>query len=51
MPGPVPKRSDQRRRRNKGEAPQTVKAPTGAVPERPPPDETWRPIAPAGTQV
>ncbi|WP_455753075.1 phage terminase small subunit [Streptomyces antimycoticus] len=27
MPGPVPKRSDQRRRRNKDDAPEMVKTP------------------------
>ncbi|WP_030949258.1 hypothetical protein [Streptomyces sp. NRRL S-646] len=45
MPGPVPKRSDQRRRRNKNDGPQLVKAPGGAAPEIPPGDEGWHPIA------
>ncbi|PBC84576.1 hypothetical protein SAMN05428940_4596 [Streptomyces sp. 2133.1] len=45
MPGPVPKRSDQRRRRNKGDGPDVVKAPGGVVPDVPPADEDWHPIA------
>lgn len=36
MPGPPPERSDQRRRRNKGDAPEVVKAPGGQAPEVPP---------------
>ena len=45
MPGPVPKRSDQRRRRNKPDGPDLIKAPAGAHPEIPPADEDWHPIA------
>lgn len=45
MPGPIPKRSDQRRRRNKSDGPSLVKAPGGAAPEVPPADEEWHPIA------
>jgi hypothetical protein len=45
MPGPVPKRSDQRRRRNKNDGPKLVKASGGAAPEIPPADEDWHPIA------
>ncbi|GAA0654840.1 hypothetical protein GCM10009548_21460 [Streptomyces malaysiensis subsp. malaysiensis] len=45
MPGPVPKRSDQRRRRNKSDGPAVVKAQTGTVPDMPPADESWHPIA------
>ncbi|MGY4952109.1 phage terminase small subunit [Streptomyces nigrescens] len=45
MPGPVPKRSDQRRRRNKSEGPELVRAPGGEAPEIPPADEEWHPIA------
>ncbi|MFD9813994.1 hypothetical protein [Streptomyces sp. NPDC059080] len=45
MSGPVPKRSDQRRRRNKSDGPELVKAPGGAAPEVPPADEEWHPIA------
>lgn len=44
--GPVPKRSDQRRRRNKPEGSAPVKAPT--APNPPPaiaPDPNWHPIA------
>ena len=46
MPGPIPKRSDQRRRRNAPEPGQAVqKHPvTGAV-KSPPPDRDWHPIA------
>ena len=45
MPGPVPKRSDQRRRRNKPDGPELVKAPGGTRLEVPPADESWHPIA------
>ncbi|MDT0267988.1 hypothetical protein RM844_17040 [Streptomyces sp. DSM 44915] len=45
MPGPVPKRSDQRRRRNASDGPEVVKAPGGAAPDIPPADESWHPIA------
>src|SRR5690349_6944547 len=41
--GPAPKRSSERRRRNKENAPDTVAA-TGPV-EIPPADEEWHPIA------
>lgn len=43
MPGPVPKRSSERRRRNKGNPVETVEA-IGAV-EVPAADENWHPIA------
>lgn len=48
--GPTPKRSDQRRRRNKPpeSGPQeTTKAPAGAAepPDRPPADESWHELA------
>jgi hypothetical protein len=46
MPGPVPKRSDVRRRRNKADEPQ--KAPSGVVAQPgacPEPDPAWHPIA------
>jgi hypothetical protein len=42
--GPVPKRSAQRRRRNKPDVP-TVSAPGAPVVERPEPDEAWEPGA------
>ena len=45
MPGPVPKRSDQRRRRNKPDGPDIVKAPGGTLPAQPPADEAWHSIA------
>lgn len=45
MPGPVPKRSDQRRRRNKSDGPELVKARGGAAPEMPPAEADWHPIA------
>lgn len=46
MPGPVPKRSDQRRRKNKTEGPEPVKAPTAIEPPAiPEPDSAWHPIA------
>lgn len=45
MPDPLPKRSDQRRRRNKGDGPDLVKAPGGAAPVMSSADEDWRPIA------
>lgn len=44
MRGPVPKRSDQRRRRNKPEVEITT-APGAAVVEVPPADPDWHPIA------
>lgn len=45
MPGPVPKRSDQRRRRNVSDGPQTAKGAAGAAPSAPEPHEHWHPIA------
>lgn len=42
--GPVPKRSEQRRRRNQPETP-VVKAPSGAEVEIPAADEKWHPVA------
>ncbi|MBF6063027.1 hypothetical protein IU500_12375 [Nocardia terpenica] len=42
MPGPVPKRSDQRRRRNKNSI---TKSAAGRCFEAPEPDEHWHPIA------
>lgn len=45
MPGPVPKRSDQRRRRNKPEGAELVQAPAGPAPKMPPPAERWSEIA------
>ncbi len=49
MPGPVPKRSDQRRRRNVSDGPQTITAASG-TPETtdltwPAPQGHWHPIA------
>ncbi|MFE2848679.1 hypothetical protein ACFXKS_35190 [Streptomyces scopuliridis] len=43
--GPVPRRSDQRRRRNKSDGPDLVKAPGGGTPEMLPADAEWHPIA------
>ncbi|MBQ1163430.1 hypothetical protein KBZ21_36160, partial [Streptomyces sp. A73] len=46
--GPIPQRSEERRRRNKDEGPELSKAPSGApgdLPELPEPDELWQPIA------
>lgn len=45
MSGPVPKRSDQRRRRNTTDGPAVIKADAGAAPDMPEADETWHPIA------
>ncbi|MFB7495873.1 hypothetical protein ACFC09_14415 [Streptomyces sp. NPDC056161] len=45
MPGPIPKRSDQRRRRDKKDGPELVKAPGGVAPAVPPADEDLHPIA------
>lgn len=42
--GPVPKRSDQRQRRNRENEPITVTV-VGEVPEAPAPDPGWHPIA------
>ena len=44
MPGPVPKRSDSRRRRNKSDV-QTAVAPAGRKVDTPEPDNNWHPIA------
>ena len=44
MPGPVPKRSDQRRRRNK-EGGEVTRAPSRSSVVAPAPDEGWHPIA------
>lgn len=46
--GPIPKRSEERRRRNKDDGPDLVQAPSGPpaeVPDLPEPDERWHPIA------
>ncbi|WP_225448343.1 hypothetical protein [Streptacidiphilus sp. P02-A3a] len=45
MPGPVPKRSDQRRRRNTDDGPALVKAPAAKAPAIPRADADWHPIA------
>lgn len=46
--GPIPERSEARRRRNKEEGPGLAKAPSGSpvdLPDLPEPDELWHPIA------
>lgn len=46
--GPIPKRSEERRRRNKDDGPGLVKAPSGPpsdLPALPEPDPLWHPIA------
>lgn len=46
--GPIPERSEARRRRNKDDGPELVKAPSGApddLPELPDADPLWHPIA------
>lgn len=46
--GPIPKRSEERRRRNKDEGPGLVQAPSGPpseLPELPDADPMWHPIA------
>lgn len=46
--GPIPKRSEERRRRNKDDGPGLIKAPSGApedLPDLPDPDQLWHPIA------
>lgn len=46
--GPIPKRSEERRRRNKDDGPELVQAPSGApvaLPDLPEPDDAWHPIA------
>ncbi|WP_407285501.1 hypothetical protein [Streptomyces sp. BP-8] len=45
MPGPVPKRSDQRRRRNEPAGPAPVKAEAGKTPAVPRASGDWHPIA------
>ena len=45
MSGPVPKRSDQRRRRNASDGPPLVKGEAGAEPTVPEASESWHPIA------
>jgi hypothetical protein len=42
--GPVPKRTDQRRRRNKPDV-EVDRAPGAALVEQPEPDDNWHPIA------
>ena len=46
--GPIPKRSEERRRRNKDDGPGLIQAPSGApedLPELPEPEPLWHPIA------
>ncbi|WP_246888002.1 phage terminase small subunit [Streptomyces sp. GESEQ-13] len=46
--GPIPKRSEERRRRNKDDGPEVLQAPSGApaeLPDLPEPDPNWHPIA------
>ncbi|MER5843698.1 hypothetical protein ABT099_26085 [Streptomyces prasinus] len=46
--GPIPKRSEERRRRNKDDGPELIQAPSGPpedLPDLPEPDELWHPIA------
>lgn len=46
--GPIPKRSEERRRRNKDVGPELIQAPSGGpddVPDLPDPDPLWHPIA------
>ncbi|MFJ3289983.1 hypothetical protein ACIPMW_32445 [Streptomyces sp. NPDC086669] len=46
--GPIPKRSEERRRRNKDDGPELVQAPSGPpseLPELPDPDPNWHEIA------
>jgi hypothetical protein len=46
--GPIPKRSEERRRRNKGDGPELKQAPAGPpedLPELPEPDPNWHAIA------
>ena len=45
MPGPVPKRSDQRRRRNTPDGPALMKGEAGSEPLMPEADPDWHPIA------
>lgn len=46
--GPIPKRSEERRRRNKDDGPELIQAPSGGpegLPDLPVPDDLWHPIA------
>lgn len=46
--GPIPKRSEERRRRNKGDGPELIQAPSGVpedLPDLPDADPLWHPIA------
>jgi hypothetical protein len=46
--GPIPKRSEERRRRNKDDGPELIQAPAGGpedLPDLPEPDPLWHPIA------
>ncbi|WP_256986707.1 hypothetical protein [Streptomyces sp. SS07] len=46
--GPIPKRSEERRRRNKDDGPELIQAPSGqpeGLPDLPDPNELWHPIA------
>lgn len=46
--GPIPKRSEERRRRNKDDGPELIQAPAGApedLPALPDPDPNWHDIA------
>ncbi|WP_037576783.1 phage terminase small subunit [Phaeacidiphilus oryzae] len=46
--GPIPKRSEERRRRNRDEGPELAQAPSGPpldLPALPDPDPDWHPIA------
>jgi hypothetical protein len=46
--GPIPERSEARRRRNKTDGPDLIQAPSGqpdALPDLPEPDPLWHPIA------
>lgn len=46
--GPIPKRSEERRRRNKDDGPELIQAPSGGpedLPDLPEPDPLWHPIA------
>ncbi|MCM8548897.1 hypothetical protein [Streptomyces sp. STCH 565 A] len=46
--GPIPKRSEERRRRNKADGPELVQAPSGPpadLPDLPGPDPAWHEIA------
>lgn len=45
MPGPVPKRTDQRRRTNVPDGVQVTKAPAADVVVAPPPDPSWHQVA------